>query len=77
MGYNGVLTECTFVILVLRRIQQWKEQKDRQISSGADEGISRVNKRYSPFNHWQDGLGRNLENQEQVHDKILEGMHHS
>ena len=77
MGYNGVLTECTFVILVLRRIQQWKEQKERQISSGAEEGISRVSKRYSPFNHWQDGLAGNLENQEQVHDRILEGMHQS
>ena len=67
----------TFVILVLRRIQQWKEQKDRQMSSGSDEGISRVSKRYSPFNHWQDGQAGNLENQEQVHDRILEGMHYN
>merc|ERR1711935_1081783 len=60
------------ILEVLRRIREWKEQKDRQISSGADEGISRVSKRYSPFNHWQDGQARNLENQEQVHDRILE-----
>ena len=47
------------------------------MSSGSDEGISRVSKRYSPFNHWQDGHARNLENQEQVHDRILEGMHYN
>ena len=72
-----MLTVCIFVILVLRRIQQWKEQKERQISSVADEGINRVSKRYSPFNHWQDGLAGNLENQEQVHERILEGTYAS
>ena len=31
------LMVCTFVILVLWQIQQWKQQKDRQISSVAEE----------------------------------------
>ena len=74
-------------ILVLRRLQEWREQKDRQLRirewqeqndhgpSSADVGISKVNKRYSPFNHWQDGQLGNLENQEQVHQRILEGMY--
>ena len=73
------------VILVLRRLQEWREQKDRQLQtrewqeqnahspSGADVGISKVSKRYSPFNHWQDGQLGNMENQEQVHQRILEG----
>ena len=75
------------VILVLRRLQEWREQKDRQLRirewqeqnahgpSGADVGISKVSKRYSPFNHWQDGQLGNMENQEQVHQRILEGMY--
>ena len=79
--------EIACVILVLRRLQEWREQKDHQLRirewqeqnahspSGADVGISKVNKRYSPFNHWQDGQLGNLENQEQVHQRILEGMY--
>ena len=43
--------------------------------SGADVGISKVSKRYSPFNHWQDGQLGNMENQEQVHQRILEGTY--
>merc|ERR550534_1197921 len=56
------------ILEVLRRLQEWREQKDRQFRirewqeqnapkrspSGADVGISKVSKRYSPFNHWQD-----------------------
>ena len=49
MGYSGARKVPTFVILVLRRLREWKEQKDRQVSSGADERISRVSKRYAPF----------------------------
>ena len=79
--------EIACVILVLRRLQEWREQKDHQLRirewqeqnahspSGADVGISKVSKRYSPFNHWQDGQLGNLENQEQVHQRILEGMY--
>ena len=82
---NFIENAC--VILVLRRLQEWREQKDRQLRirewqeqnahspSGADVGISKVSKRYSPFNHWQDGQLGNLENQEQVHQRILEGMY--
>ena len=77
--------EIAYVILVLRKLQEWREQKDRQLRirewqeqnshslSGADAGISKVSKRYSPFNHWQDGQVGNIENQEQVHQRILEG----
>merc|ERR1711971_932522 len=42
------------ILEVLRRLQEWREQKDHG-PSGADVGISKVSKRYSPFNHWQDG----------------------
>ena len=75
------------IILVLRKLQEWREQKDHQLQirkwkdqnapnpSSADEGISRVSKRYSPFNHWQDGQLGNVENQEQVHERILEGAY--
>ena len=82
---NFIKSAC--IILVLRKLQEWREQKDRQLRirewqeqnghglSGADVGISKVSKRYSPFNHWQDGQLGNLENQEQVHQRILEGMY--
>ena len=40
-----------------------------------DVGINKVSKRYSPFNHWQDGQLGNVENQEQVHERILEGAY--
>ena len=85
---NFIENAC--VILVLRRLQEWRERKDRQLQirewqeqnrnlnlnpSGADMGISKVSKRYSPFNHWQDGQLGNMENQEQVHQRILEGTY--